>query len=143
MITFFQAIILGAVQGITELFPISSLGHSVILPTILGWNINQNANSFVIFLVATHLATALVLVCFFFADWILIVKGVLRTIKNRAIDASDTYAKLGWLIILASIPAGILGLLFQKKLTALFAAPVFVALLSLIHISEPTRQAEI
>jgi len=66
MITYIQAIILGALQGVTELFPISSLGHTVILPTLLGWHIDQSANSFVMFLVATHLATALVLIGFFF-----------------------------------------------------------------------------
>ncbi|MGH2611684.1 MAG: undecaprenyl-diphosphate phosphatase [Rhabdochlamydiaceae bacterium] len=65
MLTYFQAIIMGLVQGITELFPISSLGHSVILPTLLGWHIDQNNPFFLTFLVATHTATALVLFLFF------------------------------------------------------------------------------
>jgi undecaprenyl-diphosphatase len=133
MLSYFQAIILGAVQGITELFPISSLGHSVILPSILGWKINQNDNFFLIFLVATHLATALVLFGFFFKDWVLIIKGIFRSLKMRVIDQTDTYAKLGWLLIIGSIPAGILGLLFQDKLKILFASPKAVAVFLILN----------
>jgi undecaprenyl-diphosphatase len=125
--TYIQAIILGGLQGVTELFPISSLGHSVILPHLLGWHINQGDNGFLIFLVTTHLATALVLLGFFFNDWILICKGVLRSIKNRVIDPSDTYAKLAWLLVVASIPVGILGLLLEEKLKHLFASPFITA----------------
>jgi undecaprenyl-diphosphatase len=131
MINTIQAVILGALQGLTELFPISSLGHSVILPTVLGWNIDQSNNMFVLFLVATHLATALVLLGFFFKDWVLMAKGFFRSLRNRRIAAGDTYAKLSWLIIAATIPAGILGLLLQKKLQALFASP-FTASIFLI-----------
>ncbi len=128
MITYLQAIILGGLQGITELFPVSSLGHSVLLPAILGWNIDQRSNLFLIFLVATHLATALVLFAFFFKDWVLIVKGIVRSLKIRKIETTDTYARLGWLIIVGSIPAGILGLLFEDKLKTLLASPRFVSL---------------
>ena len=127
MITFTQSIILGAIQGFTELFPISSLGHSVILPQIFGWNVDQHANYFLIFLVATHLATSLVLLGFFFKDWVLVVKGLFRSLKLRRIDEKDTYAKLGWLIIVSSIPVGILGLLFEDKLKNLFASPRIAA----------------
>ncbi len=127
IITYVQAVILGLFQGITELFPISSLGHSVILPSLLGWSIDQQNNYFIVFLVATHLATSLVLLGFFFKDWILIVKGVFRSLKNRKINHRDTYEKLGWLIIIGTIPAGILGLLLQKKLGVLFASPLAAA----------------
>jgi undecaprenyl-diphosphatase len=127
MITYFQAIVLGVIQGVTELFPISSLGHSVIVPSLLGWNINQSSNFFVIFLVGVHLATALVLLGFFFADWMLIVKGVFRSIFNMRIERGDIYAKIGWLIIIGTIPAGLVGLVFQKKLQALFALPEYAA----------------
>ena len=85
MLTYIQAIILGAVQGITELFPVSSLGHSVILPSILGWKINQGADFFLIFLVATHFATALVLFIYFWKDWKRIIWGLLRSIKKISI----------------------------------------------------------
>jgi undecaprenyl-diphosphatase len=67
-ISYFQAVILGLIQGVSELFPISSLGHSVILPSLFGWNIHQNAPYFLTFLVALHLATALVLLGFFWRD---------------------------------------------------------------------------
>ncbi|HVW71723.1 MAG TPA: undecaprenyl-diphosphate phosphatase [Candidatus Paceibacterota bacterium] len=126
MLTFFQAIVLGALQGLTELFPISSLGHTVILPSLLGWNINQADPFFVSFLVLTHLATALVLFLFFFQDWMRIIKGFFQTFNTKQI-AANTYSRLAWLIIVATIPAGLLGLLFQKKLEALFATPSIAA----------------
>lgn len=127
MISLFQAIVLGAVQGITELFPISSLGHSVLLPGLLGWNIDQNAGSFLTFLVATHFATALVLLIIYRKDWLQIVSGIFRSLKEREIKASDSYAKLGWLLVVSSIPAGILGLLFQTQIQAFFLSPTAAA----------------
>jgi undecaprenyl pyrophosphate phosphatase UppP len=75
-ISYFQAIVLGLLQGFSELFPISSLGHSVILPQLLGWNIHQNNDYFITFLIATHLATAIVLFIFFFHDWMRIFAGM-------------------------------------------------------------------
>ena len=83
MIGYGQAIILGLLQGFSELFPISSLGHSVILPRLLGWDIHQNDDFFITFLVATHLATALVLLGFFWKDWVRIVKGIGRSLRDR------------------------------------------------------------
>ncbi len=127
MITYGQAIVLGLLQGFTELFPISSLGHSVLLPALLHWNIDQEAPFFLVFLVATHLATALVLLGFFWKDWWKMTLGLIRSVVNRRIDPSDTYARLVWVLIIATIPAGILGLLFQKKVEGLFAAPQLVA----------------
>lgn len=127
MLSPFQAIFLGIVQGVTELFPISSLGHSVVLPRLLGWHINQNASFFLTFLVATHTATALVLFAYFFKDWKRIIIGIFRSLKEREIKESDADAKLGWLLVVATIPAGILGLLFQDELQSLFANPQLVA----------------
>lgn len=127
MITATQAIILGLVQGFTELFPISSLGHSVLLPSLLGWKLDQSAPYFIVFLVATHLATALVLIAFYFRDWIRIAQGFLRTIIYRRVEQRDVYAKLAWLLIAATVPAGLLGFIFQKKLGELFASPHIVA----------------
>jgi len=124
---------MGALQGFSELFPVSSLGHSVILPKLLGWSVNQNDNFFLIFLVATHLATALVLLGFFYKDWLLIIKGIFRSIKIREINSADIYTKLGWLIVIGTIPAGILGLLFQDKLKALFASPNIVAIFLILN----------
>jgi len=123
LITYGQAILLGLLQGFAELFPISSLGHSVLLPSLLGWNIHQNDPYFLSFLVATHLATALVLLGFFWQDWVRIVKGLGRSLRNRGIDPADTDAKLAWLLIVGTIPAGILGLTLEHKLRSIFASP--------------------
>jgi undecaprenyl-diphosphatase len=129
-ISYFQGAVLGLLQGVSELFPISSLGHSVILPELLGWNIHQNAPYFLTFLVALHLATALVLLGFFWHDWVRIVKGLGRSLRDREI--ADPDAKLGWLLVLGTIPAGILGLALQDYLRKLFAsaeyASIFLAL---------------
>ena len=122
LISYGQAIILGLLQGFSELFPISSLGHSVILPRLLGWNIHQNDPFFITFLVATHLATALVLLAFFWRDWVRIVKGIGRSLAQRQIASDDTDARLGWLLIVGTIPAGILGLLLEHALRDLFAS---------------------
>ena len=123
LITYWQAIVLGLLQGVSELFPISSLGHSVILPSLLGWNIHQNDAYFLAFLVATHLATALVLLGFFWRDWVRIVKGLGRSLRDRGIDPADTDAKLAWLLVVGTIPAGILGLTLEHKLRSVFASP--------------------
>jgi undecaprenyl-diphosphatase len=120
MLTYVQGIILGALQGISELFPISSLGHSVILPQIFGWNIDEQSPFFLMFLVATHFATALVLLFFFRKDWLRIAKGLFRSFRDREIKESDHDAKLGWLLIAGTIPAGILGLLFKDQIQRYF-----------------------
>jgi undecaprenyl-diphosphatase len=122
LISYGQAVLLGLLQGFSELFPISSLGHSVILPRLLGWNIHQNDSFFVTFLVATHLATALVLLWFFRRDWARILRGLGRSLRDRQIGADDTDAKLGWLLVVGSVPAGLLGLVLEHPLRDLFAS---------------------
>jgi undecaprenyl-diphosphatase len=121
-ITYFQAIVLGLLQGFSELFPISSLGHSVILPQLLGWNIHQNDPYFITFLIATHLATAIVLFIFFFRDWMRIFAGMWRSLVDRQIAPDNHDAKLGWLLVVGTVPAGLLGLLFQDSLRTVFAS---------------------
>ena len=123
LITYFQAIVLGLLQGFSELFPISSLGHSVIIPGLLGWDIHQNDNFFLAFLVATHLATALVLLGFFWHDWVRIVRGLMRSLQLREIKDEDKDAKLGWMLVVGTIPAGLIGLLLEHPLRHLFASP--------------------
>ncbi len=133
MIGYGQAIILGLLQGFSELFPISSLGHSVILPGLLGWDIHQNDEFFITFLVATHLATALVLLGFFWRDWVRIVHGLGRSLGNRSIDQGDPDAVLGWLLVVGTIPAGVLGLLLEHPLRSLFASPTSAAVFLMIN----------
>jgi undecaprenyl-diphosphatase len=120
VISYFQAVVLGLLQGFSELFPISSLGHSVVLPKVLGWNIQQSDKFFLNFLVATHLATALVLLGFFRRDWVRIVRGIGRSLRDREINRRDHDARLGWLLVVGTIPAGLLGLLLEHSLRDLF-----------------------
>ena len=133
MINYFEAILLGLLQGFAELFPISSLGHTVLIPAVLHWSIDRGSDAFLAFLVLTHLATALVLIGFFWRDWINIIVGVLRSLREREIRADDTYARLGWLIVVSTIPAGFLGLLFQEQLQALFASADVVAIALILN----------
>jgi undecaprenyl-diphosphatase len=144
-ISYLQALVLGLLQGIAELFPISSLGHSVALPRLFGWDIHQNDAYFLTFLVAIHLATALVLLGFFARDWARIVRGLGRSLRDREIRADDTDAKLGWLLVVATIPAGLLGLVLEHPLRTVFASPqsaaVFIALNGvLLHGAERLRR---
>jgi undecaprenyl-diphosphatase len=122
-ISYFQAIVLGLIQGCAELFPVSSLGHSVVLPRLFGWDIHQNDDYFLTFLVATHLATAIVLLGFFWRDWVRVVRGLGRSLRAREIAADDHDARLGWLLVLGTIPAGVLGLLLEHPLRKVFASP--------------------
>jgi undecaprenyl-diphosphatase len=135
-ISYFQGAMLGLLQGVSELFPVSSLGHSVILPRLVGWHIHQNDKFFITFLIATHLATAIVLLLFFWRDWVRIVKGLGRSLRDRGIAPYDTDAKLGWLLVVGTIPAGILGILLQDKLRSVFAsaqsAAIFLCLNGLL-----------
>ncbi|MEO6536661.1 MAG: undecaprenyl-diphosphate phosphatase [Candidatus Paceibacterota bacterium] len=133
MITYAQSIILGLLQGIAELFPISSLGHTVLLPVLLHWNLDQSSDQFVAFVILTHLATALVLLAFFWSDWMKIVIGMLRSLKERRIRSDDTYAKLGWLIVVSTVPAGILGILFEQRLKELFAIASVVSIALILN----------
>jgi len=126
MLSLRQALILGILQGVSELFPISSLGHSIILPALLGWTIDQNANNFLTFLVATHFATAAVLFVIYRADWVRIIRGIVRSVWRRSL-AEDSDAKLGWLLAVGTIPAGAIGLALEKHLRELFASPSYIA----------------
>jgi undecaprenyl-diphosphatase len=131
-ISYLQAIILGALQGISEPFPISSLGHAVLLPSLLGWNIHQNDDYFLTFLVATHCATALVLFLFFLDDWKRIWHGFVRSLRGRS-TPRDHDARLAWIIIIGTIPAGILGIALEHKLRSLFASPTSAAIFLTIN----------
>jgi undecaprenyl-diphosphatase len=133
-ISYFQAIVLGLVQGIAEPFPISSLGHAVVLPNAFGWNIHQNDDYFLAFLVATHCATAIVLFLFFLDDWKRILGGIWRVIRNRGrLHPEDVDARLGCLLIIGTIPAGILGLALDHTVRSLFASPETAAIFLMIN----------
>src|SRR3954469_4143467 len=130
-ISYFQAAVLGLVQGIAEPFPISSLGHAVIMPRLFGWDIHQNDKFFLSFLVATHLATAIVLFFFFLRDWTRILSGIGRSLRDREIRDDD--ARLGWLLVVGTIPAGLIGLLLEHKLRSLFASAASAAAFLIVN----------
>src|SRR5207247_7459192 len=118
-----QAIVIGLLQGVTELFPISSLGHSVLLPAWLGWDNLVKAQSadesfYLAFVVALHVATAVALLVYFRREWVRIIGGFLRTLRTRKVETSEE--RLAWLLVIATIPTGVTGLLFEHALRTVF-----------------------
>ena len=105
----------------------------MIFPQLFGWNIHQNDDYFISFLVATHLATAIVLFLFFWRDWMRIFKGLGRSLRDRGIGADDTDAKLGWLLVVGTIPAGILGLLLDHALRSVFASALSASIFLMVN----------
>jgi undecaprenyl-diphosphatase len=127
MITYLQAIIMGLVQGLTELFPISSLGHSVLVAWVLNWHSilaseTRSESFFLSFLVIMHVATALALLIFYRQTWWRIIRGFFSSVRMRKIESSD--GRLAWLLIVATVPAGLVGLIFQNVLRTQFAKPL-------------------
>ncbi len=136
MLTYVQAIVLGVIQGFTELFPVSSLGHSVILPQLLGWTDVVAAQSapesyFLAFLVGLHVATALALVVFYRSTWLRIGHGLVDSARVGRISTPDQ--RLGWLLVVATIPAGLVGLLLEHTLRIVFARPVAAAVFLVVN----------
>jgi undecaprenyl-diphosphatase len=132
VISYVQAIVIGLLQGVTELFPVSSLGHSVLVPALLGWRqvvASQTAQEsfYLAFLVGLHVATAVALLIFFWAEWVRIVSGLLRSLRRRRIDPADPDERLGWLLVVATIPAALVGIAFEHALRTLFAKPLAAA----------------
>jgi undecaprenyl-diphosphatase len=134
-ISYLQAIIIGLLQGVTELFPVSSLGHSVLVPAVIGgsWEhlVTESATAtseespYLAFIVALHVATAVALLAFFWRDWVRIIGAFLHTIRTRSVTTSDE--RLSWLIVIATIPVGLTGLLFEHAFRTLFAKPLAAA----------------
>jgi undecaprenyl-diphosphatase len=130
--SFLQAIVIGLIQGVTELFPISSLGHTVLIPAWIGgsWGtlVRQESSAespYLAFVVGLHLATALVLVAFYLREWVRLVKALLGSLARRRV-ATDR-ERLAWLIVAATVPVGALGLIFEHQFRVLFAKPVAAA----------------
>ncbi len=131
--TFLQAIVIGAVQGVTELFPVSSLGHAVLLPHWLGGSWSQavgdesvGESPYLAFIVVLHVATALALLLFFWREWVEIVKGLFRSLGKRKVET--VHERMAWLLVIASIPAGITGLVLEHELRVVFAKPLAAAI---------------
>jgi undecaprenyl-diphosphatase len=136
-LTYPEALVIGLLQGVTELFPVSSLGHSVLIPAIIGgrWardlSLGGDQSPYLTFLVAVHVATAVALVVFFRRDWVRIVKGVVSSIRERRISTTDQ--RLAWLLIVATIPVGIAGLLLEHTIRTALGKPVPASLFLLLN----------
>lgn len=135
-ISYFQAIVLGVLQGVSELFPISSLGHTVLFPTLFGWNRLVRAQSesesfWLAFVVMLHVGSALGLLAYYWRDWVQIVRAFFRTLATRRIETSTE--RLAWLIIVASIPAGVIGLALEHQLRTLTAKPEIAAIFLMVN----------
>jgi undecaprenyl-diphosphatase len=130
-LTYLQAAVVGLVQGVSELFPVSSLGHGVLIPALIGgqWaanlNIAASSSPYLAFIVGLHVATAAALLIYFWRDWVRIFRGLVSSIRYREVYTADE--KLAWMIILATIPVGIAGLALQKTFQTVFGQPRIAA----------------
>ena len=127
LITTFQAIVLGVLQGATELFPVSSLGHTVIFPNLFGWhNIvawqSQSESPWLAFVVMLHVGSAVGLLIYFWRDWVAIVRAFFVTLGKRRVETPTE--RLAWLIVAATIPVGILGVLLEHTVRTALAKPL-------------------
>ena len=149
-LTYLEAVVTGLIQGVTELFPVSSLGHNVLIPALVGgsWanalNVSAPNSPYLAFIVGLHVATAIAMIAYFWRDWLRIVRGFFSSLRTRSITTPDE--RLAWMIILATIPVGLVGVALQKEFTKVFAKPelaaVFLAVNGVILlVSERMRRA--
>ena len=135
-ISTFQAIVLGVLQGVTELFPISSLGHTVLFPHLFGWtNIvawqSEPESPWLAFVVMLHVGSAVGLLLYFWRDWIAIVQALFASIAKRRIETPTE--RLAWLIVTATIPVGILGLLLEHPVRVALAKPIYASIFLVVN----------
>ena len=119
-----QAIVIALLQGATELFPVSSLGHAVVVPALFGWNLDQHGPAFLPFLVMLHLGTAAALLAYFWRDWLALALGVLGLAARHQRSESR---RVLLLIVVATIPGVLVGFALERYFRALFAAPAIAA----------------
>jgi undecaprenyl-diphosphatase len=146
-LTYLEAAVVGLVQGVTELFPVSSLGHNVLLPALIGgsWatdlNVAASESPYLAFIVGLHVATAIALLIYFWRDWIRIISGFFTSLGQFARPAEGTRRwqlqnanqKLAWMIILATIPVGLVGLAFEHEFRVFFGKPIRAAVFLIIN----------
>jgi undecaprenyl-diphosphatase len=126
-LTYPEAIFVGLLQGVTELFPVSSLGHAVLIPALVGgrWatdlSMTADKSPYLTFLVAVHVATAVALVVFFRRDWARIIVGLFTSIRYRRIDNPDQ--RLAWLLLAATVPVGAAGIALDHALRTSLGKP--------------------
>ena len=136
-LTYLEAAVVGLVQGVSELFPVSSLGHNVLIPALVGgsWAKDLNvadANSpYLAFIVGMHVATAIALLIYFWRDWIRIIGGFLSSIRHREVQTRDQ--RMAWMIILATIPVGLVGVVADKPFREIFGKPIVAGVFLIIN----------
>lgn len=134
-LSYLQALVIGAVQGFTELFPVSSLGHSVLVPAVIGgsWEHlvtesstkDSGESPYLAFIVALHVATAVALLAFYWRDWAQVIGDLARSLRTRQIRTPGE--RFAWLIVVATVPVGVLGLALERQLRTVFAKPSYAA----------------
>jgi undecaprenyl-diphosphatase len=123
-VTFSQALLLALLQGVSELFPVSSLGHTILVPALLHWtNVNRSAPSFLAFVVVLHLGTALALIVFYRSTWTAIVRALVASVLRGRLG-EDRWERLGWRLVVGTIPVGLLGIAFEHPVRTLFGSPL-------------------
>ena len=136
-LSWLEAGVVGGMQGVAELFPISSLGHSVLLPAVVGgsWardlNVAAPESPYLAFIVGLHVATAIALVIYFWRDWLRIIRGLVTSIAHRRVRTADE--RLAWLLVLATIPVGLVGLLLEHWLRTNLGRPVPAAIFLIVN----------
>jgi undecaprenyl-diphosphatase len=118
--------LLAVLQGVSELFPISSLGHTVLLPALFGWHIDRTDPTFLAFVVALHLGTAVALVAFYRADWVRIVRALAASVARGRLS-DDPSERVGWLLIAGTIPLAIVGVFLEEPVKRFFGSAPLVA----------------
>jgi undecaprenyl-diphosphatase len=136
LISTFQAIVLGVLQGATELVPVSSLGHTVLFPTLFRWhNVvawqSQSESPWLAFVVMLHVGSAIGLLIYFWRDWVAIISAFFATLGKRRIETPTE--RLAWLIICATIPVGILGLALEHTIRVALAKPLTAAIFLMVN----------
>jgi undecaprenyl-diphosphatase len=135
--TYLEASVVGLIQGVSEMFPISSLGHNVLIPALVGgsWardlNVASPESPYLAFIVGLHVATAAALIIYFWNDWVRIVRGLITSIRYREVHTTDQ--KLAWMIVLATIPVGLAGLAFEHAFRVIFGQPKWAAAFLIIN----------
>lgn len=118
--------VLAILQGVSELFPVSSLGHTILIPALLRWSVDRSSESFLAFVVVLHFGTAIALIVFYWREWVEIIGALLRSML-RGKFSGERAEKIGWLLVAGTIPVGLLGVFFQSAVRTLFGSPIVAA----------------
>jgi undecaprenyl-diphosphatase len=136
-LSWLEAAVIGALQGVAELFPVSSLGHSILLPAVVGgsWardlDVSAPGSPYLAFIVGLHVATAIAMIVYFWRDWVRILRGLGTSVRDRRVETADQ--RLAWLLVLATIPVGLAGLVLDHLFRTLLAKPVPTAVFLVLN----------